>query len=232
MTHISTLRLHQLRLGELEPAARAPLEDHLASCALCAGRLGHQDAARAEFVRTPVPAAILPAPSFWERMGRLRAIFLLVPVAIAAALVLRAPLDEPTERTKGEAPLVRAKGSAPVLEAWIQTGESARPVYSGERVGAGTRVQLKYDPGAHRFVTLAGRDARGTVEVYGTLPTNGPGLAAAPFALTLDDAAGDQEFYAVLTDTRPAPEEVVDALTGDVIRVEHGEIASVVLAKE
>jgi hypothetical protein len=86
--------------------------------------------------------------------------------------------------------------------------------------------------GPHRFVTIAGRDARGTVEVYGTLHATGPGLTTAPFALTLDDTKGEQAFFAILTDTRPAPDAVLRALKQSPIRMEDSEIASVVLPKE
>lgn len=236
MTHISTLRLHQLRLGELDAHTRAPLDLHLASCELCAGRLGHQEAERAAFVRTPVPPALLPQPSWfaewWERLGRLRAALVLVPLLAAAFLVVSgapstsAPLTTPTED------VVRTKGGVPLLEAWVKTGNSARPLYTGERLGAGTRVQLKYDAGKHRFVTLAGRDGKGIVEVYGTLHAAGPGLATAPFALTLDDTKGEQTFFAVLTDTRPTPDSVLKALAVEPIRMDSSEIASVVLNKE
>ncbi|MDP2307082.1 MAG: hypothetical protein Q8P18_13745 [Pseudomonadota bacterium] len=240
MTHISTLRLHQLRLGELDAHARAPIDAHLAGCELCAGRLGHQDAQRAAFVRTPIPAGILPRPTWWERLGRLRAAFALVPVLAAALLVVTAgtsgPLPSPGELTAGERPtsddVLRTKGAVPLLEAWVKTGDSARPLYTGERVRGGTRVQLKYDAGKHRFVTIAGRDGHGTVEVYGTLAANGPGLATAPFALTLDDTKGEQAFFAILTDTRPAPDSVLKALAVEPIRMDSSEIASVVLRKE
>jgi len=241
MTHLSTLQLHRLRLGELGPAERAPLDAHLDACAACAGRLGHQEATRTAFLRAPVPPAIaaIGAPSWWERLGKLRAAFLLVPVAFAATLALRAPevaTPDPvvsTERTKGDAaPGARARGATAPLEAWIQTGQSARPLYTGERVRAGARIQLRYDPGNRRFVTLAGRDARGTVEVYGTHAAAGPGVAPAPFALTLDDAKGEQAFYAILTDTRPAPDAVLRALEVVPVRMERGEITSVVLRKE
>jgi len=232
MTHISTLKLHQLRYGELDAHARAPLDAHLADCAACAARLSHQDDTRAAFVRAPVPAAILPRPTWWERLGSLRAALLLLPVLAAGLFVLRgvptigagAPAEAP--------PAERLKGGRPLLEAWVKTADSARPLYTGERLRGGTRVQLKYDAGRHRFVTLAGRDARGTVEVYGTLPSIGPGLATAPFALTLDDTKGEQAFFAILTDTRPAPDAVLRALKESPIRMEDSEIASVVLPKE
>jgi hypothetical protein len=246
MTHISTLKLHRLRLGELEPAERAPLEAHLAACPLCAGRLGHQEDARAAFVGAPVPEALRAAasapPSLWERLGRLRAALVLLPMATAAAavaLALRAPPPTATERTKGDvhhaAPALepeRAKGHAPKLEAWIETGTSARPLYTGEVVRAGARVQLTYDPGQRRFVTLAGRDAQGVVEIYGTLPASGPGVAPAPFALTLDETRGEQHFFAVLTDTRPDPRDILSALATSPVRMERGEVTSLVIRKE
>jgi hypothetical protein len=230
MTHISTLKLHQLRYGELDAHARAPLDAHLAACAACAARLSHQDDTRAAFVRAPVPAAFLPRPTWWERLGALRAALVLLPVLAAGLFVLRGvpTMGAPTV----EAPTERLKGGRPLLEAWVQTADSARPLYTGERLRSGTRVQLKYDAGPHRFVTIAGRDARGTVEVYGTLHATGPGLTTAPFALTLDDTKGEQAFFAILTDTRPAPDAVLRALKQSPIRMEDSEIASVVLPKE
>ncbi|MFZ5481598.1 MAG: anti-sigma factor family protein [Myxococcota bacterium] len=224
MNHVSTLRLHQLRLGEIDGEEAGRIRAHLADCDTCARRFDVHAETRAAFQKMPVPAWVEPAPSFGER---LRALWkwpvLLVPAIAALLFVVRpAPIDEG----------VREKGAAPVLEAWVEAGESARPLYTGERVGAGTRVQLKFDPGRRRFVTLAGRDGTGTVEVYATVPGDGPGLKTAPFALTLDESPGDQEFFAVLTDSKPDPDAVIEALASDPVRMERGEIASVVLQKE
>ena len=222
MNHLSTLRLHQLRLGELHGADRAAAEAHLEACTVCAGRIHHQEATRQAFVARPVPAAItaLDAPTWLDRLRSFRMAFLLVPVAAAALLAVSVPDDA-----------IRTKGATPVLEAWVRTSGSARPMYTGESVRPGTQIQLKYDAGSHRFVTIAGRDAKGTVEIYQTVPATA-GLTAAPFALTLDDAPGDQAFFAVLTDTRPDPDVVVEALSTDPVRMEAGEIASLVLRKE
>jgi hypothetical protein len=230
MNHLSTLRLHQLRLGELHGPARDAAEAHLDACSVCSARLGHQDATRQAFVARPVPAAItaLDAPSWLDRLRSFRLGLLIVPLAAAALVTFSLPEDG--IRTKGE-PAERAKGVVPVLEAWVRSGGSARPVYRGESMRAGTQIQLKYDAGAHRFVTIAGRDAKGTVEIYQTVPASA-GLTAAPFALTLDDAPGDQAFFAVLTDTRPDPDAVVEALSSDPVRMDAGEIASLVLRKE
>lgn len=232
MTHLSTLRLHQLRLGELDPAERTAAEAHLDACPTCAARLTHQEQARAAFVVTPVPAAIValdrPAPRWFERLKSWQIFAFAVPVAAAAFLAVRTPTPEPDTRLKG--PGTHQKVRVPILEAWVLTGQSARPLYTGERLGGGARVQLKVDAAGHRFVTLAGRDAEGTVEVYGTVPAS-DGLAPAPFALTLDDSKGEQRFFAILTDAKPAPDEVVQALVADTFDLD-GEVASVTVAKE
>jgi len=227
MSHISTLRLHQLRLGELAPAVASAVESHLATCELCAARLGHQRQERFAFQHEPIPAGLVPAPSVWDRLRRWWGAAALVPALAAAGLVfaLPSPADPTVETT-------RTKGAHAGFEAWVQTGGSVRPLYTGERVRPGTRLQLKYDPGDHAFVTLAGRDGTGAVEIYGTVPADGPGLATAPFALTLDAAPGSQAFYAVMTDRRPDPSALDQALRRDPVRLDGAEVRSVVLQKE
>lgn len=223
--HVSTLRLHQLRLGELTGEEEGRVRSHLAECTVCSSRLDVQAETRAAFLKQPVPPFLAPRVPWWERLGLARWLLVAVPAIAALALVVRAPAPDDDG--------VRQKGAAiPVLEAWVEAGRAARPLYTGERVRAGTRVQLKFDAGRRRFVTLAGRDGAGTVEVYGTVPAEGPGLRTAPFALTLDDSTGDQEFFAVLTDTKPAPDDVVEALKRDPLRMERADIASLVLHKE
>lgn len=302
MSHIHTLKLHQLRLGELSPDEEGRLRAHLAECALCASRLQHQHTARAAFQRAPMPEALQPQPAWWER---LRAWWLpaaaLVPAALAAAFVLTpvgggpgpwqpeagvpapesgpgsgpvapvaprpAPMAAPVATVPTDTPHpapasppsapavveaapspaggaavepppaaaddgLRSKGVTPRLEAWVQAGDSARPLYVGESLGAGSRVQLRYDPRGRAFVTLAGRDSDGVVEVYGTVPAKGPGLTAAPFALTLDGSAGEQVFFALCTDARPDPEAVKAAVGHNPVRLDGALVATVVVRKE
>jgi hypothetical protein len=222
MTHPSTLRLHQLRLGELAPAEEGILRGHVADCAVCTSRLGHQEATRAAFQRMPVPPALAPRVSLWERLGALRWMLGAIPVLAALFLVLR--VHPPRDG-------LREKGSVPALEAWVLTNGSARPAYTDEAFRAGTRVQLKYDARGRRYVTFAGRDGLGVVEVYGTVLGDDDGLQDAPFALTLDDSPGDQQFFAVLSDMRPAAGEVEAFLAGT-RRMPGAVVASIVLRKE
>ncbi len=228
MNHVSTLRLHQFRLGELTPAVADTVHAHLATCEACANRLGHQRELRLAFQREPIPIAILPAPTWMDRLRSWWWAAALVPVLAATVLAVNvAPAD-----AGSTAETTRPKGPTAGLEAWVQTGSTARPVYTGEHVRAGTRIQLKFNPGSHRFVTLAGRDATGSVEVYGTLAADGPGLATAPFALTLDDTVGEQAFFAVLTDSRPDPGWITSLVRKGPVSTRDAEVASVILQRE
>lgn len=246
--HPSTLRLHRLRLGELGPDEAASIHAHLAGCPTCARRHQVQRSIEAEVAARPVPAAIaalaVPPPeslldrarAWWATAGSAR---LVLPVLAVAALAAAFVQVAPTAGTgalavaQGDADGVRTKGvSDGVLQAWVLTGSSARPLYQGEALAAGARVQLKVDAGRRRFVTFAGRDGTGSVEVYGTVPAAGPGLRPAPFALTLDDSAGEQQFFAILTDERPQADALVRSLGNDPVRVNNAEVATVVVAKE
>ncbi len=264
MSHVSTLKLHQLRLGELPGDEAARCQAHLDGCALCQARLGHQAEVRRDFEAMPIPLAI--ARPRWQRMA------LGVVPLLAAALVLfalspgtpprKAPVDEtPVTETpvlvgpiaepgpvatpaapvavEVVAPLApkksttRTKGaSMPRLEAWVEAGQSERPVYPGESLGAGARVQLRYDALGKNFVTLAGRDSNGVVEVYATIAATARGLQSAPFALTLDDSKGEQAFFALLSDTRLDPESVKMALTKNPVRMDGAIVTSLVLRKD
>lgn len=233
MNHLSTLKLQQLRLGELPAEQQQLAAAHLADCDLCANRLGEFQEARQAFLKAPVPAWAQPQAAPWERMRRWWVALVAVPALTAGMLVLRPESPAPVEvEVSPTDPGLRTKGDSELLEAWVQTGESARPLYQGEALGGGDRVQLRFHPGAHRFVTLAGRDSLGAVEVYGTLPSKGAMLQPAPFALTLDNSRGEQEFYAILTNTRPDPALVQQALKSSPVRMERASVASVVIRKK
>ncbi|GDX82266.1 hypothetical protein LBMAG42_40770 [Deltaproteobacteria bacterium] len=131
-----------------------------------------------------------------------------------------------------DADITHTKGLTPRLEAWVQAGTSSRPLYLGETVGAGTKLQLRYDPQGRRFVTLAGRDSNGIVEVYGTVAGGEPGLTSAPFALTLDDSKGEQAFFAICTDDRPSSEAVMSAVKHNPVRMNGAAVSSVVVRKD
>lgn len=247
--HPSTLRLHRMRLGELPAAEASAIHAHLAGCAQCAARHQFQRSVEAEVAARPVPEAILAigaaGPSrpwdrlvaWWAGIGAAR---FLVPALAVAALAV-ALVDRPEAGGTGALSVVsgaeteglRSKGIGEgTLQAWVLTGNTARPLYTGEALSAGARVQLKVDAGKRRFVTYAGRDGSGSVEVYATVPATGPGLKPAPFALTLDDAEGEQQFFAILSDERPQADALVRSLGVDPVRITNADVATVVVAKE
>ncbi|MBM4365853.1 MAG: hypothetical protein FJ102_06525 [Deltaproteobacteria bacterium] len=266
MSHVSTLKLHQLRLGELPAEEAARCQAHVDGCALCQARLGHQAEVRRDFEAMPVPLAI--ARPRWQRvalgaMPLLAAAIVLLALFPATTTTTSTPVDEtapaelpakvdvvsdadpvatpePVVAPEPAAPApttkkatTRTKGaSIPRLEAWVEAGESERPVYPGESLGAGARVQLRYDALGKNFVTLAGRDSDGVVEVYATIAAGARGLQSAPFALTLDDSKGEQAFFALLSDTRLDPEAVKTALSRNPVRMDGAIVTSLVLRKD
>ena len=215
MTHPSTLTLHRMRYGELSADEVRDIEAHLTGCEACSARLQSQLSNRAAFELAPVPDAIRvaskPARSPWRLAG-----WLVPALAAAMALVVISPFSG-TELPGDETTLVeteRTKGSnqgARSLQIWLDAGEPTR-LAEGASVSPGDRVQLKYRarPG---WVTFAGVDGRGVVEVYKAVNTDGSGeWRPAPFSLTLDDAPGEQQFLAVFTSERPDRQAVADAL--------------------
>ncbi len=277
MTHVSTLKLHQLRLGELPAAEATRLRGHVEGCALCRSRQAHQQQTRREFEALPEPLA-LSRPR-WQRVVVVAApllaaalvLFSLLPSlqtdghpvgpapgteapsslpAPAAADAVQVEAVEPVAESPAPAvpgptggntapttpspePTTRTKGATiPRLEAWVMAGDSERPLYAGEVVGPGTRVQLRYDALGRKYATFAGRDKSGVVEVYATVANEGRGLATAPFALTLDYTPGDQVFYVFLSDHRPSPGDVNSALSATPVRMRGAIVTSLTVQKD
>jgi len=209
MNHLSTLDLHKLRLGELEPPHRDDAEAHLASCARCTERMAvARDEERAfDTALPPALAAALAEPSgedvvpaapaapvHW--MILLRRLGPAGVSLLAAALVLlvaSTSLTAPPPESTG----VRTRGEIATLEVWIDSAAGVRPLRAGETLASGDRVQLLYHPHGAERVGIAGRDSTGVIEVYGVLTPTKPGLQPAPFGLAMDDAAGNQEFFVV-----------------------------------
>lgn len=224
-SHVNTLALHRLHAGELDPAEAAPLRAHLDTCPRCSARWQALQAQREAFVLQPVPPALRTpaAPPAWRRW----LLWGLAPaLALGIALVVVGPGAPGPHPGLEEG---RTKGAAAALEVWLDTPQGPKLLHEGDSVAAGDTVQLRFDPGPHRVVTLAGRDGRGAVEVYGSTEARG-GVQTAPFALTLDDTPGDQVFYALFTVSPPAP-EAVRAAVGDGAPLPDGTQRSIRLRK-
>jgi hypothetical protein len=222
VSHLSTLVLHRMRAGELGPQEIVAAKDHLASCARCRSRLDAQEAARSAFEAARLPPAIaaLETPANRPWMAVVGPV-----IAVAAAILCVVLVGTPHGRVE---PDVRFRGALPDVELWVATADGPRAVRADDALHAGQTVQVLYATHDAAYAVLAGRDGSGRVEVYGELPTH-DALAPAPFALTLDGAAGPQQFYVITADRPIASDEVGEAVYGLVPDVA---VRSVSVAKE
>jgi len=254
MTHLSTLDLHKLRLGELPPSRAADAQAHLSTCDRCTERMGVAEAEEAAFdaslppalaaalsgaegdsVDDGAPASPTPAPpsapgatpAHWLVMLRRLGPASMSLLAAAIVLLVATPMLQQPTAPEGDG--IRTRGDLAGLEVWIDTDAGVRALRVGEALAPGDRVQLLYHPRGAERVGLAGRDQSGTVEVYGVLTPTRDGLQPAPFGLSLDDTPGNQEFFVVSGGRLLDEAQVKAAIAGDVPGVE---ITRVVVPKE
>lgn len=110
---------------------------------------------------------------------------------------------------------VRTKGPHEPVQVWLDAPDGAVRLDAEAPLGPGDRIQLRYR-GRGRFVTFLGRDAEGTLEVYGTWPVGAAGTwEDAPFSLVLDEVRGGWQVYVVHTRERPELEPIVAAIEAD-----------------
>lgn len=224
--HLSTLTLHQLRYGELSGGELAAAQSHLDVCGHCTARLEAQHKERAAFVMQPVPSALRRAarrrPSVWHRLR-----WALPALAVAAVAVIAVTSAPPP----GD--VIIEKGERLPLEVWVDVGDGPRLHRPDEALREGDRVQLKYRANGATHAAVAGRDASGQVEVYGSFETSGGAeLTDIPFGLTLDGAPGRQELYVILADRPVHSGEVRAAVTGHPAPIEGLRVLRADLPKE
>jgi hypothetical protein len=209
--HLSTLKLNQLRYGELDASAERTARTHLETCQVCTTRLQAQEANRAAFVLEPMPEALRsPEPANTRRWWAW-----VTPVLALAALLLLVPrlLPEPEVPVvpQEDQPTERAKGAGILLEAWVETTDGPLLLSENAVIAPGDIIQLKYDAQSFEYVSFGGVDGQGTAEVYGSYST-ADGIQTAPFALNIDRTPGEQRFYALFTDQQPGDGLVKDAI--------------------
>jgi len=207
MSHPSTLTLHRLRYGELDHEQAEQVRTHVDDCPGCAARLRAQENQRAAFELQPVPEAIRslgrtePARSPWRVP-----LWLLTGLALAAGTLL-AVIAVPRLGDHGahEADTVRLKGSGARIEVWLDTSSGPALVQNGEKVHPRDRIQVRFRRPSAPWATLAGVDARGHVEIYGSWKTDmrTNDWQIAPFALQLDETPGDLHLVLMFTAGKP-----------------------------
>ena len=224
--HLSTLDLHRLRYGELDPQTSQAARSHLETCGRCAERFRSQQAQRAAFTLEPVPAALLSPTG---RSPRSKILWWAAPVVMAVAGAMFFALPRPMDVSEHSD--TRLKGSIAGLEVVAERQDHNVILAPGSVVMPGDRIQMRFDPGPYPYASLAGRDGTGLIEVYGIIEVAPDGLQPAPFALELDDTPGDQEFFAIYTHEPPDPVWLMEALEGGSIP-DGAVITSIRLRKE
>lgn len=203
----NTLLLHRYHNGELEGSLREQVRQAIETDAETKRRYQQLQANEAAFAVESLPPWLeqAAAPPLWRRWLPVWApLSGLVAVAAAVMLVLYLPAaSTSTVPGVGLSDVLLEKGALPDIEVWVDGEAGPRPLRvfddgTVESLGEGAHVQLVFQAQGRRFVTLAGQDGTGEVEVYDTIEVNGrQGLIQAPFGLVLDDAPGPQVFYAL-----------------------------------
>ncbi len=209
--HLSTLKLNRYRYGELQGEDLAMAKSHLSECERCSKRLGAQQNNRAAFELEPVPPAMKePAAAQPSWVGQWSTWLAMPMLAMAAILLIIPAVQPPTTGSGSIGDNTTTKGSHSHLEAWVQREVGPKALGQGDAVHPGDKIQLRVRQPPAAWVTLAGEDSTGTVEVYGTWQADGTdnGWQKAPFALSLDNTLGKQQFHAVFTASKPSAASV------------------------
>lgn len=226
-THTRRFTLERYLAAELGPAEHGKVAEHLATCPTCSADLAAlQDdhTAFAEEVpyaafRIRHEAAVARTEPQPKRRGAwqfaLSALRTFAALGAAGALGAAAVLVMVTPPPLG--PSERIKGGSQRLSFSVQQGDSMRPGLAGERLLAGTSLQLSYEAGDADFLAVLGIDANAAVSQY--FPEGGEAMAPLPsgrvgplpFSLRLDATPGAERFYALFA-KKPVPiKDLMDA---------------------
>ncbi|MFK7927241.1 MAG: hypothetical protein AB8H79_03585 [Myxococcota bacterium] len=228
----NTLLLHRYHQGELQGSVREQVRAAIESDPETRERYQALQANESAFAVQSLPPWLVQEsrPSFWRTWMPVWApMGALVAVGAAVLIAVNVPALTPSGVPGVDvADVLIEKGELPELEVWVDAGSGPRPLRTFddgevEALGEGAHVQLVFQARGRRFVTLAGRDGTGEIEVYDSIEVRGrEGLIQAPFGLVLDDAPGPQEFFALGHDEPLTARDVqrhVEQETGDLNRV-------------
>ena len=114
-------------------------------------------------------------------------------------------------------PAAEQRQSGQALTVYMKTDSGARELASGDRVHAGSTVQLAYTAGTYRYGTILSIDGRGAVTLHFPASAatgqelDGEGEVPLPFAYTLDDAPEFERFFFAASDRPFSVEKVIRA---------------------
>ncbi len=235
MDHLSTLDLHRLRYGELSGARESRVRGHVGDCSDCRRRLGELDTFRREFELSGVPQALRrktpPWADRWWAVGWRPAAF--AAAAALGAIIVVGPLTMgPAETVFEEAAPeetasemndalwgTRTKGVSTAAVEILVEGRGL--IGEGDTLHPGDRVQIRVSPGDWGYAWVTSGDT-----ILGGFAVEPDKATLAPFSLTLDEDASDDELAVLLTRDHLPPTQVhalsraVVEIPGDVAVVE------------
>ncbi len=230
--HLTSLDFDLLSLGHLGEAEQGTLRAHLDACPACREQQKARSALAEEFARTVLPRSL---PELRERLSaptrrRLRWWGLALPAAVGGTLVALflvqrihqgGTIDDSALRPAQETGDLGMKGGGG-LQTYVRHDGKVRRVAAGTTVVAGDALRFVVETGTHKYLLIASVDGAGHASAYypfgqwQSLPV-APGRFEVPGSVLLDDAAGPERIFALLS-TRPLSGDEVRPLLEDLAR--------------
>lgn len=231
--HLSELALDRYRFDPPEPAFRAALEAHLATCAACRDALAalvEEDTACTlappHAHATPLAAAeVIPLSARRRRAAWIGGAVALALAALALFVV------RPWVAPPPDADDITVRGGPFDFEVHVHDGERTRPVVDGDVVYPGERMGFRVLLRQDGYLAIIGHDDRGMT--YSCYPRPEAGAVASlaravahartdgpvtlPVAMRFDDTLGDEHITAAFCtfpfELGPNVVDIADALT-------------------
>jgi hypothetical protein len=219
-TTIPDWKLERFILGELPAADLEAIRQQLASDDLLKSRLKTiEESDEALRVAHPVEPMVegieqrLDGKSQpQDRSKSAGWLWTALPVAAAVVLFLYPTVEQ--NALDGN----RVKGGSPALFLYRKSSTGVEELHKGHRVFEHDLIQIKYQPGTHRYGVILSIDGRSAVTVH--LPETGQSAAVLErrkadtlgFSYELDDAPAGERFYFVSSDTPFKVVRIRDAL--------------------
>jgi len=192
---------------------------HVRDCPRCTRWMEAAQKAGDEFEangRPLIARALASVPERQSRLGFLIPALTVSAVAMSALLLLWHRQDP--------VPALAVKGSE--LTLFVRKGEQVVAVADGQQVRAGDALRFFVAPESSCFVWVVSLDARGQLSrlapADGDLPLRVEKPMLLPGGAVLDETAGPERFYALMSDT-PVPWSAVERAFAEATGQERGE---------
>jgi hypothetical protein len=184
MNHPSELKLER----HLLDPARSQVKDHVDACGQCRARLVEMEKQGEDFRRFVYPATLEKVTKRRFQFARLRALWVLAPVAGLAAVLLIA-------RPGPSGDYIGTKGGPLELTAYAALPSGAKALSEGDEVPASASLRFRVRAKKPCTLSLLSVDGSGQVSKLYAQPVRGD--TALPGGVRLDGKGGPERFFAV-----------------------------------